>query len=223
MLSREETAKIGRYIPGFDVPQNVGHREKATFTRMGYDPVRDGPKEIHHIMGLQDHLRPFVQGLPEDQQQGMMRYLRQKGVIYGDDAENLIALNKAPHKALHRALEDKGIDSNLEKDKVAILNKIANLPFEERKIAADVYAEQIFPAIAEEMQALGLPAPNQAKNAELYQRAIMAEALEEERLHSIAELKAEVGSKPTKGSIDKLMALTNAQVGHRFAGKKFGY
>ena len=66
-------------------------------------------------MGLQEHLRPLIQGLPEHQQIGIMNRLLSKGVLYGQDPYNLIALTKEQHNKAHRHMEDIGIDSNLEK------------------------------------------------------------------------------------------------------------
>ena len=152
-------------------------------------------------MGIQDHLRPLIQGLPEHQQQAIMHRLLSKGVVFGQNPDNLIGLKNADHSAVHRRMEDVGIDSNLENEKLRILNNIANLPYKDRLIAADVFADHIYPGIIEEMQKLGHKVPTQQENMEKYNRSIEDEKAIETKKFLIDEMKSQFGSEPTLANI----------------------
>lgn len=208
MLSRDETIQIGTYNPGFAEnvkPFNLNHRSLGTLSQL---PVKlEGGvsgREIHHVMGIQDHLRPLVQGLPEHQQQAIMHRLLAKGVVFGQNPDNLIALNYDDHKATHRHMEDIGLDSNLEADKLRVLNAISNLPFKERLIAADVFAEQIYPGIIEAMHNLGHKVPTQQDNIKKYKQSIKEEKLKEIKRQHIEDMGVKFGTSPTIGNVRKI-------------------
>lgn len=207
MYSRSATARLGTYNPGFNAKQhNLGYRSLGTLKQLpsGYE-TKTGAKEIHHVMGLQEHLRPLIQGLPEHQQIGIMNRLLSKGVLYGQDPYNLIALTKEQHNKTHRHMEDIGIDSNLEKDKLRVLDAISALPYEERLIAADTFAEQIYPGILEEMQALGHNVPTIEQNKARYLNSVDEEIRSERKDYLLERMKDQYGDKPTIDNIKKVM------------------
>ena len=206
MYSRNDTARLGTYNPGFNAKQhNLGHRSLKTLKELpsGYE-TKTGAKEIHHVMGLQDQLRPLIQGLPEHQQIGIMNRLLSKGVVFGSDPYNLIALTKNEHNKTHRHMEDVGIDSNLEKDKLLVLDAISSLPYKERLIAADTFAEQIYPGIIEEMQELGHSVPSIEQNIARYVNSVNQENQSERRDHLIEIMKDQYGEKSTIDNIRKV-------------------
>lgn len=206
MYSRNDTARLGTYNPGFNAKQhNLGHRSLKTLKALpsGYE-TRTGAKEIHHVMGLQEHLRPLIQGLPEHQQIGIMNHLLSKGVSFGSDPYNLIALTKNEHNKVHRHMESIGIDSNLEKDKLRVLDAISALPYKERLIAADTFAEQIYPGIIEEMQALGHTVPTVEQNIARYVNSINEENQLETKDHLLEIMKDQYGDKSTIDNIRKV-------------------
>ena len=68
-------------------------------------------------------------------------------------------------------MEMVGIDSNLEKEKLASLERIANLPLKERLLAADVFAEQIYPHTTR-ISARGIEVPSQEENIARYKEGL---------------------------------------------------
>ena len=155
-------------------------------------------------MGVQDHLRPLVEGLPEHQQRAIMHRLLSKGVVFGQNPDNLIALGLDDHKAVHRHMEDIGLDSNLEQDKLRVINSIANLPYEQRLIAADTFAEQMYPGILQEMEKLGHRVPSIQDNIDKYNKSIEEERILENRKDNIQKAKDIYGSKFTNESLRQI-------------------
>ena len=207
MFARETTGKLGTFNPGFNSrPFNEDYRSKGTVSQLplGYDTSR-GPLEIHHVMGLQDQLRPLIQGLSENEQIGIMNRLISNGVNLGNDPNNLIALLKPDHRAVHRRMEEVGLDSNNEKEKVIFLNKVARLPYKDRLVAADVFAEQIYPGIIEQMHLLGHKVPTQSENIARYNQAVLEEKQGENQNYIREVLKGLYGEKPTIGNINKVV------------------
>ena len=155
-------------------------------------------------MGVKDHLRPLVEGLPDHQQKAIMHRLLGKGVVFGQNPDNLIALGLDDHKAVHRHMEDIGLDSNLEQDKLRVINSIANLPYEQRLIAADTFAEQIYPGILQEMEKLGHKVPSIQDNIDKYNRSIEEERILENRKDNIEKAKDVYGNKFTNESLRQI-------------------
>ena len=203
MLSRNETVQIGTYNPGLK-PFNLNHRSKGTVDLLINTPDISDKYEVHHVMGVQDHLRPLVEGLPEHQQRAIMHRLLSKGVVFGQNPDNLIALGLDDHKAVHRHMEDIGLDSNLEQDKLRVINSIANLPYEQRLIAADTFAEQMYPGILQEMEKLGHRVPSIQDNIDKYNKSIEEERILENRKDNIQKAKDIYGSKFTNESLRQI-------------------
>lgn len=203
MLSRNETVQIGTYNPGLK-PFNLNHRSKSTLDALPNKPDLSDKYEVHHVMGVQEHLRPLIEGLPEHRQRAIMHRLLSKGVVFGQNPDNLIVLGLDDHKAAHRHMEDIGLDSNLEQDKLRVINSIANLPYEQRVIAADTFAEQIYPGILQEMEKLGHKVPSIQDNIDKYNRSIEEERLLENKKDSIQKAKEMYGSKFTNESLRQI-------------------
>lgn len=202
MLSREETLQLGTYNPGFAEnvkPFNADHRSIGTLRLLPVQPENLKDYEVHHVMGLQDHLRPLIQGLAEHQQKAIMHRLLAKGVVFGQNPDNLIALNEGDHTKVHRHMEDIGIDRARN-----LVNSIANLPYEQRLIAADTFAEQIYPAIVEQMQILGHEVPSIQDNINKYNASIEEERRIENKKDNIQLAKEMYGSKATIDNIRKI-------------------
>ena len=207
MLSREETIQLGTYNPGFAEnvkPFNADHRSIGTLRLLPVQPENLNDYQVHHVMGVQDHLRPLIEGLPEHQQKAIMHRLLAKGVVFGQNPDNLIALSQDNHSKVHRHMEDIGIDSNLETEKLNVLNSIANLPYEQRLIAADTFAEQIYPAIVEQMEILGHRVPSIQDNINKYNASVEEERRIENRKDNIQLAKDMYGSKATIDNIRKI-------------------
>jgi len=207
VLSRQETVQLGTYNPGFAEnvkPFNADHRSIGTLRLLPVQPENLEDYQVHHVMGVQDQLRPLIQGLPEHQQKAIMHRLLAKGVVFGQNPDNLIALSRDDHSKVHRHMEDIGIDSNLETEKLNVLNSIANLPYEQRLIAADTFAEQIYPAILEQMEILGHKVPSIQDNINKYKASIEEERKIENRKDSIQLAKDMYGSKDSIGNIRKI-------------------
>lgn len=207
MLSRQETIQLGTYNPGFAEnvkPFNADHRSIGTLRLLPVQQDNLQDYQIHHVMGVQDHLRPLIEGLPEHQQKAILHRLLAKGVVFGQNPDNLIALSRDDHSKVHRHMEDIGIDSNLETEKLNVLNSIANLPYEQRLIAADTFAEQIYPAILEQMEILGHKVPSIQENINKYKASIEEERRIENRKDSIQLAKDMYGSKDSINNIRKI-------------------
>ena len=201
-LERDDTIRVGQFNPGFDTqPFNADHTSVGTKQLIpgGYSKGQ----QLHHIMGVQDHLRPLIQGLPENEQKGIINRLRSKGVTVGQDPNNLISLDVPAHSAVHRHMEKIGIDSNGELANLAFLNKVSNLKFADRLIAADTFAEQIYPAIVEELAALGHKVSSPEENIRRYEASIRKEAADELRRHYVEEAKEQFGIKGAKDMTNK--------------------
>lgn len=201
-LERDDTIRVGKFNPGFDTqPFNADHTSVGTKKLIpgGYSKGQ----QLHHIMGVQDHLRPLIQGLPEQQQKGIINRLRSKGVTVGQDPNNLIALDAPAHSAVHRHMEEIGIDSNGILANLAFLNKVSNLKFKDRLIAADTFAEQIYPAIVEELAALGHKVSSPEENIRRYEASIRKEAADELRRHYVEKTKEKFGIKGAKDMTNK--------------------
>jgi len=207
VFARETTGKLGTFNPGFNTkPFNEDYRSKGTLSQLplGYDTSK-GQLEIHHVMGLQGQLRPLIQGLSENEQIGIMNRLLSKGVNLGNDPYNLIALLKNDHRAVHKRMEEVGLDANNEKEKVDFLNKVAGLPYKDRLIAADVFAEHIYPGIIEQMHSLGHNVPTQAQNIARYNQSVANEKRSERQAHVLDTMKGLFGEKPTMENINKVV------------------
>ena len=212
MLSRNETVQIGTYNPGLK-PFNLNHRSKGTVNSLINTPDTSDKYEVHHVMGVQDQLRPLVEGLTDHQQKAIMHRLLSKGVVFGQNPDNLIALGLDDHKTVHRHMEDIGLDSNLEQDKLRVINSIANLPYEQRLIAADTFAEQIYPGILQEMEKLGHKVPSIQDNIDKYNRSIEEERLLEIKKDGIRKAKQMYGSKFTNESLRQIRdSLTDEEI-----------
>ena len=92
-------------------------------------------------------------------------------------------------------MEDIGIDANGTLANLSVLNKIANLPYEQRLIAADTFAEQIYPAIVEELSALGHKVATPAENIARYNQGIQAEKANELREYYVDTIKEHLRKK----------------------------
>lgn len=210
MLSRIDTARLATYNPGFNTkPHSIDYRSKGTLENLplGYDPQSDA-QDIHHVLGLQEHVRQFVENLtPEGQIQVLNRFLSH-GIPVPQDPRNLIAVNKKNHNKVHGTQKDMGLESNNELAKKQLQNKIAQLPLDQRLIAVDTFAEQIYPAIVENLHSLGIKVPTQAENIALYKQKIEQEAAAERKLHILDQMKGIYGEKPTIENIRKVMQPT---------------
>lgn len=193
-LTREQSLEIANKGVGFHQAPYQGLHTKGTLENLplGYDLPGD---DVHHIFGVQDHMRMFIDNLDEREQENMLRRMNQKGIRFGNDPINLISLKKGPHIEVHRMLRDRGIDAGNRKDYTKILRNVGVLPYHERIHALDVYADHFYPAIIEEMHALGHMVPTQAENIELYKREIAEEAALE-RMEHIKDMKAMIEAEP---------------------------
>ena len=209
MYTRDETIKLGTHNPGFDSkPFNNDIRSKGTLDQLplAYS-TSSGPVEIHHVMGVQDHLRPLIQGLNERQQIGIMNRLISKGVNLGNDPRNLIALLAPDHRAVHSRMKEVQLEPSSDKERLAFLNKFSSVPYEQRLIVADTFAEQIYPAILEEMQGMGYMLPTQADNLQKYNESVRQENAAERSDYGREILKEVFGEKP---NIENIRAARDA-------------
>lgn len=207
MLSRIDTARLATYNPGFNTkPHSIDYRSKGTLKNLplGYDAYSDA-QDIHHVLGLQEHVRQFVENLsPEGQIQVLNRFLSH-GIPVPQDPRNLIAVNKKGHNMIHGTQKEMGLESNNELVKKQLQNKIAQLPLDQRLIAVDTFAEHIYPAIIENLHSLGYKVPSQDENIKAYNRSIEQEAASERKLHTLEQMKDMYGEKPTMENIRRVM------------------
>tara|TARA_E500000318_G_scaffold102087_1_gene106128 strand:- start:593 stop:1459 length:867 start_codon:yes stop_codon:yes gene_type:complete len=210
VLSRIDTARLATYNPGFNTkPHSIDYRSKGTLENLplGYDSQSDA-QDIHHVFGLQEHLRQFVENLSPEGQIQVLNRLLSHGVPVPQDPKNLIAVNKKLHNKIHGTQKDMGLESNNELAKKKLQNQIAQLPLDQRLIAVDTYAEHIYPAIIENLHSLGIKVPTQAENIKAYKLGIEQEAASERKQHRLEQMKAMYGEKPTIENIRKIMEPT---------------
>lgn len=207
MYSRDITNKLGTYNPGFDTkPHNADYRSKGTLDQLplGYDASGEA-QQIHHIMGLQEHLRPLIQNLPEHKQLGIIQRLLSKGVPVGNDPANLIALNTKDHKVIHDYMKQVGLESNNELDKKKFQDQLTQLSYDDRLIAADTFAEQLYPAIIEKLHLMGYKVPTTKQNVDRYLMSVQDE-IDSETKSYVRELMIDkYGAKPTMANIKKIV------------------
>tara|TARA_B100000405_G_scaffold103828_1_gene72523 strand:+ start:7127 stop:7975 length:849 start_codon:yes stop_codon:yes gene_type:complete len=215
VLSRIDTARLATYNPGFDTkPHSIDYRSKGTLENLplGYDSQSDA-QDIHHVLGLQEHVRQLVENLSSEDQIQVLNRLISHGIPVPQDPRNLIAVNKKGHNKIHGTQKDMGLESNNELAKKRLQNQIAQLPLEQRLIAVDTFAEHMYPAIVENLHSLGYKVPTQAENVRAYNQSIEQEAATERKLHVLEQMKDMYGEKPTIENIRKVMEPT------RFAGE----
>ena len=210
MYTRDETIKLGTHNPGFESkPFNNDIRSKGTLDQIPLAfSTSGGPVEIHHVMGVQDHLRPLIQGLNERQQIGIMNRLISKGVNLGNDPRNLIALLKPDHRAVHSRMKEVQLEPSSDKQRLEFLNKFSSVPYEQRLIVADTFAEHMYPAIVEEMHGMGYMVPTQADNIQKYKESVLQENLAERTDYGKEILKEIFGEKP---NIENIRAARDAK------------
>tara|TARA_B100001564_G_C20520731_1_gene615029 strand:- start:42 stop:911 length:870 start_codon:yes stop_codon:yes gene_type:complete len=207
VLSRIDTARLATYNPGFDTkPHSIDYRSKGTLENLplGYDSQSDA-QDIHHVLGLQEHVRQLVENLSPEGQIQVLNRLISHGIPVPQDPRNLIAVNKKGHNKIHGTQKDMGLESNNELAKKQLQNQIAQLPLEQRLIAVDTFAEHMYPAIVENLHSLGYKVPTQAENVRAYNQAIAQEANSEKKLHLLEQMKEMYGEKPTMENIRKVM------------------
>ena len=207
MLSRIDTARLATYNPGFDTkPHSIDYRSKGTLENLplGYDSQSDA-QDIHHVLGLQEHVRQFVENLSSNDQIQVLNRLIGHGIPVPQDPRNLIAVNKKGHNQIHGTQKDIGLESNNELGKKRLQNQISQLPLDQRLIAVDTFAEHIYPGIVENLHSLGYKVPTQADNIRAYNQAIAQEAASESKLHLLEQMKGMYGEKPTMENIRKVM------------------
>ena len=142
MLSRIDTARLATYNPGFDTkPHSIDYRSKGTLENLplGYDSQSDA-QDIHHVLGLQEHVRQFVENLSSNDQIQVLNRLIGHGIPVPQDPRNLIAVNKKGHNQIHGTQKDIGLESNNELGKKRLQNQISQLPLDQRLIAVDTFA-----------------------------------------------------------------------------------
>lgn len=219
MLSRVDTMRLGnsRGLGLGEKPFDYDYRSQNTLNKLPLGHA-NADNEIHHVFGLQDHLRPFVQGLTTEQADAVIRVLNNKGVRVANDPRNLISLDDANHRAVHERLENVGLDTAGRKEDLEFLDKVSQLPFKERLVAAELYGEHIYPGIVEQMQDLGHNVPNAAENISYNNKLIREERQRElsNHLRDIVEATPAVSPKgsPLKGAdakskvfIDRVLAM----------------
>lgn len=113
--------------------------------------------EIHHNYGV-DLLSALTFGLSREDAYKMMQEFQKFGVPTGNDVNNLSAITPREHKAIHRSLIDKGIEFGPKRVREAdprwqqtkaFLNKIRDLPIEQRKEIIPEYINTIIRGIDE--------------------------------------------------------------------------
>lgn len=177
MLERVDTMRLGnsRGLGFGEKPHDYDHRSKNTLSQLPLGHA-DSKNEIHHIFGIQEHLRPFVENLSDNEADAIIRLLNSKGVRVSNDPRNLISLDEMTHDQVHEALQNVGLDTAGRKEDLEFLEKVSKLPFKERMIAAEVYGDHIYPGIIEQMQAQGLNVPTVAENIAYNNQLIKNEA-----------------------------------------------
>ena len=183
-LKREQSLAIANQGVGFHQAPYQGLHTQGTLENLplGYDLASD---DVHHIFGVQDHMRMFIENLDEQDQINMLRHMNQRGIRFGNDPINLISLKKGPHIEVHRMLRDKGFDAANRKDYTKVLRNVGKLPYDQRVKALDVYAQHFYPGIIEEMHAMGHKVPTQAENIALFEKEIAQEAAQEVLAHKM--------------------------------------
>ena len=175
MLRRNDTMRLGnsRGLGFGEEPFNYEYRSKGTTSQLPLGHS-DDTNEIHHVFGLQDQLRPFVEGLNEAEQDAIIRVFNDNGVRVSNDPRNLISVAEKPHDEIHEDLQSVGLDTAGRKEDLEFWNRVSALPFQERLKAARIYATEIFPGLVQRMHALGhqvaTPAENIAYNKELIEK-----------------------------------------------------
>ena len=207
MLSRNDTVRLATYNPGLDTkPHSIDYRSKNTLEQLplGY-PASDDKQYIHHVVAVQEHLRPLLENLSEAGQIQILNRLIQKGVPAPNDPRNLLALNQQQHDAVHNYQKFVGLESNNELEKRQFLEKVSRLPLQERLIAADTFAEQMYPAIIENLHSMGYKVPTQAENIARYNQAVLEERQGENQNYIREVMKGLYGEKPTMENINRVM------------------
>jgi len=203
VLSRNDTARLATYNPGLDTkPHSIDYRAKNTLEQLplGY-PTSDDKQYIHHIVALQEHLRPLLENLSEAGQIQILNRLIQKGVPAPNDPRNLLALNQQQHDAVHNYQKFVGLESNNELDKRQFLQKVSQLPLQERLIAADVFAEQMYPAIIENLHSMGYKVPTRKDNINKFNAEAQQEIASEIKQHRLEGMQDRFGEQPSLSNI----------------------
>lgn len=194
-LTREQSLAIANKGVGFHQnPFKSTLHSQAVLKNLplGYANASD---DIHHIFGVQDHMRMFIQGLNEREQENMLRQMNHRGIRFGNDPINLISLPRPDHRQVHQVQESMGIDAKNKKDILNILERVSTLPYNERVKALDIYSDYFYPGIVEELHKLGHKVPTQAENKIRFQKEIAQEALEE-RMEHIKEVRKAIEAQP---------------------------
>ena len=184
-LTRDESLAIANQGVGFHQPRYPqGLHTQATLENLplGYDLPGD---DVHHILGVQNQMKMFLDNLNEQEQVNMLRHMNQRGIRFGNDPINLISLKPVPHDQVHEMLQDKGFDAAGRTDYTKVLRNVGKLPYDLRVKALDVFAEYIYPGIVEEMHAMGHKVPTQADNIALFEKEIAQEAAQEHLAHKV--------------------------------------
>lgn len=187
--------RIGNYAPGFVDDHNMNYRSVGTIQQIptGVPAQMMSDDQIHHILGIQDHLRPLIQGLNEPQQRQIIHMLNSRGVPISNDAMNLVHLASGPHTQVHKELEAYKVDSKGNPNTQRLINQIAATPFRQRKQIVQVYADHIYPLLIQAYHEMAKDIPGAEKlgriatpeeNKAAYRQAIRDEALGEERAHN---------------------------------------
>ena len=207
MLSRNDTARLATYNPGLDAkPHSIDYRSKGTLEGLplGYSS-NDDKQYIHHVVALQEHLRPLLENLSEAGQIQVLNRLIRKGVPAPNDPRNLLALNQKQHDAVHGYQKSVGLESNNELSKRQFLQKVSQLPLQERLIAADIFAEQMYPAIIENLHSMGHKVPTRDDNIRKFNRAAQQEIALENKQHQLEAMKDLYGEQPLLSNMRKVI------------------
>jgi len=207
---------LATYNPGLDTkPHNLNYRSKNTLEQLplGY-PTSNEKQYIHHVVAVQEHLRPLLENLNEAGQIQILNRLIQKGVPAPNDPRNLLALTQQQHDAVHDYQKFVGLESNNELEKRQFLDKVSRLPLQKKLIAADIFAEQMYPAIIENLHSMGYKVPTQAENIARYNQGVLEETQGEKQNYIREIMKGLYGEKPTMENINKVIEAPM----NRFAG-----